>query len=119
MPSTDAINVPPGLVKIAETVVFTVPAGHEYDVAALRICNNDDTDPTPSPDAVQHFVSIFRYSGAGPGSDLNVAFKKQMIQQHGTYEFGPFMVPAGGKLTVSGEVDDKMTFTVEGQDKTL
>lgn len=119
MPSTNAINVAPGFVKASEVVVFTVPAGHEYDVAALRICNVDDVDPTPTPGAGEHFVSVFRYSGAGPGSDVNVSFKKQLVQQHATFEFGPFMVPAGGKLTVLGDVDDKMCFTVEGQDKTL
>jgi hypothetical protein len=120
MPSTVAIGVPPGQVKIVETVVFTVPPGHEYDVAYLRICNTDDSEPVPeTPGQGDHFVSIYRYSGAGPGSDVNVAFKQQLVQQHATYEFGPFMVPPGGKLTVTGDVDDKMTYTVEGQDKTL
>lgn len=119
MPSTVAIGVAPGFVKLVETVIFTVPLGHEYDVAALRICNIDDVDPTGTPGAGEHFVTVFRYSGAGPGADGNTAFKQQLVQQHATFEFGPFMVPPGGKLTVLGDVDDKMTFTVEGQDKTL
>jgi len=120
MPSTVALGVPPGLVKIAEVVVFQVPVGHEYDVAYLRVCNTDDSEPVPeTPGQGDHFVTVYRYSGAGPGSDVNTSFKLQLVQQHATFEFGPFMVPPGGKLTVAGDVDDKMTFSVEGQDKTL
>lgn len=120
MPSTVAMSVPPGFVKTTEVIVFTVPVGHEYDVAYIRICNTDDSQPQPEvPGSGDHFVTIFRYSGGGPGSKVNASFWKQLVQQHATMELGPYMVPPGGKLTVQGDVDDQMTFTVEGQDKTL
>lgn len=120
MPSTVALSVPPGFVKAAEVAVFQVPAGHEFDVAYIRVCNTDDSEPVPeTPGQGDHFVTIYRYSGGGPGSKVNVSFYKQLVQQHATMEFGPYMVPPGGKLTIQGDVDDEMTFTVEGQDKTL
>lgn len=89
---TVALNIVTGLVPAVETNLFAaIPAGHEYDMPAIRFVNNDQVN------SVQ--LTIWNKVGAGAGTNADIE-SKLSIQPQSTYEHGPMVLPAGRVVSV-------------------
>jgi len=105
-----ALNLTPGLVPATETNLFPpIPAGHEYDMPAIRFVNNDS----------QNSVQLTIWNKVGSGAGTNADIESQLsIQPQATYEHGPMVLPAGRVVSIMASAAGVLSCRPHGWDVT-
>lgn len=106
--TTTALDIGPVILTAAETVILTVPSGHDYSLNAVRFLNTDASIRT---------ITIYEYkppSTAGTISSpvaLNFAINPGEV-----YEYGPTILAQTRVLSALCDVTNKITVHVSGWD---
>ena len=107
MPNTVCLDGASVVLTTAEQTVVMPPSPHEYTIGVIRFCNTDSAD---------HQVTIYKYTGAGPGTDATAQYKLYTIQARTTFEYGPVWLPSLKKITALADANSVITATPEGLD---
>lgn len=104
---TVALDIAPGLVPAAETIIITVPALHEYDLPVIRFVNND---------TVPHSLTIWNKTSGSPGTDADAEQHDFVLQPKSQLEHGPMVLAAGRRISVAADVAGKISCRPHGWD---
>lgn len=109
MATSVPISVNAVLLGTSETTVGTVPSGKEWNVATVRLCNTDTVDRT---------VTIYVYKSPETAGDATTEYKDLTIQAKSTFEYGPVILPATGKISALASAATKVSARIHGWEVT-
>lgn len=108
--ATNAIDVPAVAIGTSEVTVVAAPAAaKERDIAVVRFVNITVADRA---------LNVYKYSGAGPGSDSNLVSPKNYVLQAASFlELGPFYLATGVKISAKTDAATGVTSSAEVLEK--
>jgi hypothetical protein len=104
--ATTALDIGPFILAAAETVLVTVPAGKDYNIASVRFLNTDVSMRT---------ITIYEYKPPGTAATNTSPVALNFTLNPGEiYEYGPTILAATRVMSALCDVANKVTVHVSG-----